>query len=259
MLETIGYDAATAASFAPWDAADASVGRVTRVDRGVLTVLTETGPHRVSVGGALLGLVAQDPARTPCVGDWVVVRSWPDRRETVEHVLPRRTAVPPGYGDLTHAPVLAANVDLVAVVAERDAAGPRPAELSRLLDLAVASGARPIVVLVGADPADPADRAAAVVEAAEARGVEVVPADPERRAGLDRLRALVDGRLTLALIGTSGRVTKALARALVGADEIGSGRRRRGLALLPGGGAVLDLRHPAAPSLDGRTSSGGAR
>ena len=119
MLETIGYDAATAASFAPWDAADASVGRVARVDRGVLTVLTEAGPHRVTLGGTLLGLIAQDPVAAPCVGDWVVVRSWPDKRETVEHVLPRRTALLQGYGDPAHAQVLAANVDLVAVVVDR--------------------------------------------------------------------------------------------------------------------------------------------
>lgn len=46
MLETIGYDAATAASFAPWDTADAAVGRVVRVDKGVASLLTEQGPVR---------------------------------------------------------------------------------------------------------------------------------------------------------------------------------------------------------------------
>lgn len=249
MLETIGYDAATAASFAPWDAADAFVGRVVRVDRGVLTVLTETGPHRVTIGGALLGLVARDPARTPCVGDWVVVRSWPDRRETVEHVLPRRTALVPLYGDAARAPVLAANVDLVAVVVDRESA-PDPTEIGRLLDLAVASGATPLVVLTGAG---------ASPEAAVARGVEVLTVDPAGGAGLARLGDLVDHRRTLALVGASGRVTTPLVRALVGTDVLGARRTRRGLTLLPGGGVVLDLRLPAEPSLGGRTGSGGTR
>lgn len=249
MLETIGYDAATAASFAPWDAADAFVGRVVRVDRGVLTVLTETGPHRVTIGGALLALVAQDPAKTPCVGDWVVVRGWPDRRETVEHVLPRRTALVQEYGDAVPAPVLAANVDLVAVVVDRRAA-PDATETGRLLDLAVASGATPLVVLTGG---------ATSLEAAVARDVEVLTVDPAGGAGLARLGDLVDHRRTLALIGASNRVTAPLVRALVGADVLGARRTRRGLTLLPGGGVVLDLRLPAEPSLGGRTGSGGAR
>ncbi len=249
MLETIGYDAATAASFAPWDAADAFVGRVVRVDRGVLTVLTETGPHRVTIGGALLGLVAHDPAKSPCVGDWVVVRSWPDRRETVEHVLPRRTALVPLYGDAGHTPVLAANVDLVAVVVDRKAA-PDATETGRLLDLAVASGATPLLVLTGAG---------ASPETVVARGVEVLTVDPAGGAGLARLGDLVDHRRTLALVGASGRVTAPLVRALVGADVLGARRTRRGLTLLPGGGVVLDLRLPAEPSLGGRTGSGGAR
>ena len=257
MLETIGYDAATAASFAPWDAADAFVGRVVRVDRGVLTVLTETGPHRVTIGGALLGLVARDPVTIPSVGDWVVVRSWPDRRETVEHVLPRRTALVQGYGDAAHAPVLAANVDLVAVVVDRKAA-PNATETARLLDLAVASGATPLVVLTGAR-VEVAALAADLVGAAVARGAQVLAVDPAGGPGLERLGDLVDHRRTLALVGASTRVTAPLVRALVGADVLGARRTRRGLTLLPGGGVVLDLRLPAEPSSGGRTGSGGAR
>lgn len=259
MLETIGYDAATAASFAPWDAADAFVGRVVRVDRGVLTVLTETGPHRVTIGGALLGLVAQDPAKTPCVGDWVVVRSWPDRRETLEHVLPRRTVLAQGYGDAAHVPVLVANVDLVAVVVDRGAV-PDATETGRLLDLAVASGGTPLVVLAGAGASrETSSLEASTLESAVARDVEVLTVDPAGGAGLARLGDLVDHRRTLVLVGASGRVTAPLVRALVGADVLGARRTRRGLTLLPGGGVVLDLRLPAEPSLGGRTGSGGAR
>lgn len=245
MLETIGYDAATAAAFAPWDAGDTSVGRVVRVDRGVLGVLTEAGPHRVTVGGALLGLVAQDAAWAPCLGDWVVVRSWPDRRETVEHVLPRRTTLVQGYGDPRHQPVLAANVDLFAVVLDRDPAQPRAAELSRLLDLAGGGGARTLVILPGS--AMP-PMAAWLVEAARSRGVDVLPVDVSTGAGLPRLHGLVDGHLTLALVATSGRATAPLARALVGADVLGATRRRRALTPLPGGGAVLDLGRPDQPA-----------
>ncbi len=112
MLETIGYDAAVAASFAPWRAADASVGRVVRVDRGVVAVLTEHGADQVTLGGALLSELAEDVSGTPCAGDWVVVRTWPDGPHTLERVLPRRTVVPgPMAG-----PGRAANVDVVVLL-----------------------------------------------------------------------------------------------------------------------------------------------
>lgn len=253
MLETIGYDAVTAASFAPWDAADASVGRVARVDRGVLTVLTETGPHRVTLSGALLSRIAADPAAAPCLGDWVVVRSWPDRRETVEHVLPRRTCLVPGYGDPAHAPV-AANVDLVAVVVDLSVAAPRPGELRRLLEMAGSSGAAPLVVLAGADPTAAHTGPAGLEHAPP--GAELLHVDVAGGAGLERLRELVDRRRTLVLVGATGAATGPVARALVGADVIGGSRTQRGLAVLPGGGAVLDLRRPPAPSVGGWTRHG---
>src|SRR5690242_15419773 len=98
---------------ARWAAArDATLGRVTRMDAGVLTVLSERGPLRCTYGGQLLGAVAADRVHAPCSGDWCVVREWPDHRLTVERVLPRSTAVTPA----TTGPVLCANADLVAVV-----------------------------------------------------------------------------------------------------------------------------------------------
>jgi ribosome biogenesis GTPase len=243
VLETIGYDAATAASFAPWDAADASAGRVVRVDRGVLTVLTESGPVRVTVGGTLLARIAKDPGETPCVGDWVVVRSWPDNRDTVEHVLPRRSVVRTQAGDPLP---LAANLDVVAVVADPTAPAPT---VGPLLERAATSGARPILVLVG-------DATGQTVHAGD--DIEVVRVDLAGGPGLERLRDLIGGRRTMALLAAPGADTAALARALVGASVIGARHTRHGLTLLPGGGVVLDLRLPPAPSIDGRTSNEGA-
>ena len=65
MLENIGYDP----EMARWAGVpDATVGRVARVDRGLASVLTETGPHRASIGGALLARMATDPTAGPCAG-----------------------------------------------------------------------------------------------------------------------------------------------------------------------------------------------
>ena len=47
---------------------------------GWSSVLTEAGPLRASVGGGLLGRMAQDPTEGPCTGDWCVLREWPDHR-----------------------------------------------------------------------------------------------------------------------------------------------------------------------------------
>src|SRR5205085_2727750 len=81
VLERIGYDAEMAAWVA---SADARLGRVVRVDRGLVSVLTEAGPLRTGVGAALLGRMAQDPLEGPTTGDWCVLRVWPDHRTTLE-------------------------------------------------------------------------------------------------------------------------------------------------------------------------------
>ncbi len=247
MLETIGYDP----EMAGWAAAaDASVGRVVRVDRGVAGVLTEEGPVRASWGANLLAEIAADPEAAPCTGDWCVVRAWPDHRTTLESVLPRRTAVVRATaGEQSHGQVLCANVDYAAVVVSLHPA-PELARLERLLTLAWESGAQPLVLLTKADMVTDADQIAEDVTAA-APGVEVVCTSTVTGVGLPRLRELVDGRHTIALLGSSGHGKSSLTNALVGTDVLatkdirddGRGRHtsvRRELVVLPGGGAVID-------------------
>lgn len=192
-------------------AADAVLGRVTSTCDGLVGVLTQDGPVRSSIGGALLAEMARDPVNAPCAGDWVVVRSWPDHRSTVERVLPRRTAVCcTTTGSLPHRHALCANVDGTVVVL---ASGVRASR--RLLALAGASGT----------------------------AVEALPRDV---AAVARVQALVDGRRTIALLGSSARDTAALVDALVGAPVLtarspGGARVRRQLVALPNGGAVIDM------------------
>jgi ribosome biogenesis GTPase len=247
VLETIGYDP----EMAGWAAAaDASVGRVVRVDRGVASVLTEQGLSRVTYGAALLSQIAADPTETPCTGDWCVVRDWPDNRATLETVLPRRTAVVRATaGEQSHGQLLCANADLVGVVV---ALHPDPvlARVERMMALAWESGAQPVAVLTKADLVPDADLVAQDV-ADLAAGVEVVCTSTVTGAGVDRLRTLLEGRLTMAMIGTSGHGKSSLANALVGAEALptreiradGRGRHttvRRELVALPGGGALID-------------------
>lgn len=247
MLETIGYDP----RMARWAAsADAEVGRVVRVDRGLAEVLTEHGLVRAGYSGELLADVARDPVAAATTGDWVVVRAWPDDKHTLVRVLPRHSVVVrKTAGKQSHGQVLCANADHVAVVV---ALHPEPvlARIERLLSVAWQSGATPLVLLTKADLVPDAEFVAADVAAA-APGVEVVSTSTRTGAGLPRLREIVDGAGTIALLGASGHGKSSLVNALAGAEVLGTrtiradgrGRHtsvRRELVLLPGGGAVID-------------------
>ncbi len=223
MLEAIGYDRELAGFAA---SADSRIGRVMHVERGLATVLTEQGEVRASYGGRLLGWIATNSALTPCPGDWAVLRDWPDRRVTVEKVVPRRTSLVGSIGG--H--VLAANVDLVAIVVSADDA-PCPDRLLPILAMAESSGAMPVLVMTRCD------RVAEV----PTRFVGCAPlvTSAVTGVGIDALRELVEDRRTLALIGAPEQGKATLLRALVG--ELAARRApRRQLHLLPSGGAVID-------------------
>jgi ribosome biogenesis GTPase / thiamine phosphate phosphatase len=247
VLETIGYDP----RMARWAAAaDAEVGRVVRVHRGLADVLTEQGLLRAGYAGELLAGVAKNPVAAPTAGDWVVVRDWPDHRHTVQLVLPRSSAVVrASSGKGSQGQVLCANADHVAAVV---AMHPDPvvARVERLLSLAWESGATPLVVLTKTDLVPDAEFVAEDVATA-APGVEIVLTSTVAGAGIARLRAIVGDRGTLALVGASGHGKSSLVNALVGAQVLGAreirrdgrGRHtsvRRELVPLPGGGAVID-------------------
>ena len=189
---------------------------------------------------------------TPCVGDWVAARTWPDGRVTAEAVLPRRTAfvraaVTPGT---SHGQVLATNVDL-AVVVEGLHPEPDLGRIERFLALAWESGATPLVVLTKADLVPDADAAA---RRRRGRGARRRRADGQldhrRRAWTRSASTSLPGR-TLALLGPSGAGKSTLTNALSG-DAVmftralradGKGRHttvHRELVVLPGGGLVVD-------------------
>jgi ribosome biogenesis GTPase len=250
-LTRLGWDEAFASSFHRFDRSDSSPGRVLRADRGVCTVLGPEGVVRASLAGAVMMSAANDPARLPCTGDWVVLRRWPDRRTTVECVLPRRTTlIRRTAGKDSSGQVLAANMDTVAVV-EPMHPEPVDARIERLLALAWESGAKPVVVLTKSDTAaDPGAIARQIGELAP--GVPVLPVSATRGDGLEPLRELVRPGRTCALLGRSGAGKSTLVNELAGASVMpvqptrradGKGRHTtayRNLVLVPGGGAILD-------------------
>jgi ribosome biogenesis GTPase / thiamine phosphate phosphatase len=225
-------------------------GRLARVDKGLSTVLTEDGPVRASSSGAVLAAIATDSQATPCTGDWVALRRWPDDRITVEAVAPRSTAIVRAeVGGSSRGQVLASNIDVVAVVVGLHPE-PNIGRIERFLALAWESGARPVVVLTKADLVVDADSVAEDVATA-ASGADVLVCSATTGDGLEAVRTLLDGNATMALLGTSGAGKSSLVNALAGVElldvqairEDGKGRHtsvRRELILLPGGGVVID-------------------
>src|SRR5690606_33948921 len=94
-LASLGWDTALAATYTEYApaSADHRPGRVAHAATGVCTVLTADGVARASLAGSVLAAAAADHRALPCPGDGVVLRRWPDRKVTVEAVLPRRGTV----------------------------------------------------------------------------------------------------------------------------------------------------------------------
>jgi ribosome biogenesis GTPase len=253
-LSQLGWDETLASAYRTFDRPDAFPARVLRADRGICTVLTDNeqiGPIRASLGGGVLVAGSHDPAGLPCAGDWVVVRRWPDRRVTVECVLPRRTAlIRRTAGKDASGQVLAANMTTVAVV-EPMHPEPVDARVERLLALAWESGADPVVLLTKCDTSS-APEAIARQIARLAPGIPVIAVSVWSGQGLDQVRAYAGPGRTLALLGRSGAGKSTLVNALAGTTVMpvqqirgadGKGRHTtayRNLVLLPHGGAVLD-------------------
>jgi ribosome small subunit-dependent GTPase A len=217
--------------------------RVSRVDRGRLSVLTADGESRVHPGAALYD---ESGLSGPAVGDWVAVRG-----ELAVAVLPRTSAfVRTVAGRTSAAQVVAANLDTVLVVDSLSGEA-RLRRVERYLAVAWSSGATPVVVLTKADLCE--DVAAVVEQVREdALGVEVLAVSSVTGDGVDAVRALLPPGRTGAMVGPSGVGKSSLVNALSGetiADtgEIreGDGRGRhtttaRELHLLPGGGLLVD-------------------
>jgi len=216
--------------------------RVTRVDRGQLSVLTADGNRCVTPGTSVYGA---DGALRPAVGDWVALRG-----ERAVALLPRTSAFTRTVAGGTSAlQVIAANIDVVLVV-DALVGDTRLRRVERYLAVAWSSGATPVVVLTKADLC--ADVPATVEEVAEAAlGVEVLPVSSVTGDGVQAVRGRLGPGRTAAMVGPSGVGKSSLANALAGRPVAGTreirddGRGRHTttagqLHLLPGGGLLVD-------------------
>ncbi len=249
-LTPFGWSGDVSTAFATHVEAGLEPARVVAEDRGSYVVQTGGGERRASVTGRFRFEAGDDPAAYPAVGDWVAVESRVDGA-SVHALLPRRTSV------LRHAPglrsvaqVVAANVDIVFVVASLNH-DLNLRRLERYIAFAWESGAAPVVVLSKADLSDDLDGTIAEVETV-AVGVPIITVSAVDGRGIDELRARIRPGTTVAFVGSSGVGKSTLVNTLAGDDlaevreiraDDGRGRHtttRRQLHLMPDGGLILD-------------------
>lgn len=219
--------------------------------RGAYDVVTADGETRARLPGRVRH-EAGSAADLPAVGDWVALDGSGGGDPMILAVLPRRAkfsrlvAHDPG-ADATREQVVAANVDVVFIVASLPDLHPRPIE--RYLTLAWESGARPVILLTKADLVS--DRDAAVAPLADLGDVPVHLVSVRTGEGLDAVRSYLAPGVTTALLGPSGAGKSTLVNTLAGEELLatgavsgdGSGRHtttRRELIVLPEGGIVVD-------------------
>lgn len=249
-LDALGWDERAESLFAPHAAAGLEPARVLVEHRGQYVVDAGEGEIAAVVSGRLRH-GTRSAEEFPAVGDWVAVSTGAGSDAVIHAVLPRASRFArPSRGDIPGAQVVAANVDIVLVVAALD----RDFNLRRLeryLALAWSSGARPVVVLNKADVAADLRRQAAAVESV-APGVPILPVSARTGAGMDALRALLRPGETVALLGSSGVGKSTLVNTLLGwqrqaTNDVRADDQRgrhtttvRELIQLPGGGLLID-------------------
>jgi ribosome biogenesis GTPase len=189
----------------------------------------------------------------PGTGDFVTIRADEenDGEYLISAIASRRTALTRrAPGRIPEPQILAANVDDVFVMQGMD----RPVNfprLERLLVIAWASGAEPVVLLTKSDQIDDPDAAVKAIQAI-APGVQCLAISTHTGRNIEAVQERIYGTRTVALIGLSGIGKSTLVNTLSGGEvqriaKVRAVDRRgrhttvtRDLIPLPGGGIVID-------------------
>jgi ribosome biogenesis GTPase len=242
-LVELGWDDGWAQALAESPDPSLLPGRVSRIDRGVFTVLTADGSKRVGM----------DRDQPVAVGDWVTIAGEvaATGHSRLASVLPRRCTFRRAKEASSVEQVVAANIDTVLVTDAVDGFL-TTRHLERYLALAWQSGVVPVVVITKADlkSAEVVGEHLASVRTV-ALDVAVLVISAATGEGIDQLAPyLVPGR-TVTLLGLSGAGKSTLVNLLAGQQLLdtglvsadGHGRHtttHRQLVVLPSGGVLID-------------------
>ncbi|MFO0648379.1 MAG: ribosome small subunit-dependent GTPase A [Polyangiales bacterium] len=188
-------------------------GRVVGESKGEYRVWAGGREYAAECVGRFLAR-ASGRGELPAVGDWVTLEATDHNRARVRALLPRSTKFSRrAAGNRDDEQVVAANVDVAFITAGLDGDF-NLRRLERYLAVAWESGATPVVLLTKCDLVD--DVGARVEEARRVAGrAEVIATSAVRGDGLDRVRALLAPRVTVAFMGSSGVGKSTVANALL--------------------------------------------
>jgi len=250
-LEALGWNERLSSAFEVHAVAGLVPARVSLEHTHIYRVIAEAGEMLARVSGRLRHL-AETRAEFPAVGDWVAIDPPGDDGDArIRAILPRSSRFSRrAAGDRTEEQVVAANIDVIFLVAGLDGDF-NPRRIERYLTVAWDSGATPVIVLNKSDLVDDPEAAADAVRDI-APGVDVHGITCTDPATLVALRTYLGEGRTGALLGSSGVGKSTIVNRLVGYDllatrdvRISDSRGRhtstsRQLVQLPGHGVLID-------------------
>jgi len=259
-LAALGWQEADQAAWGSAERNGTMPARVVGLHRNhIVDLLTAKG----ELSGRPAGRMLQDRSQAtamPAVGDWTA--ALPDG--TIQEILPRRTVLARrSAADRDRIQILATNIDKAIVISslnrEHD-----PVRLERMVRLAEASGATPVIALSKSDLNDDSLELGHRVERTFP-GIEVFVISSRTGEGVDSLeRSLAPGE-TIVMLGRSGVGKSTLANKLLGWERQKTAEIRetddrgrhattsRELFALPDGALLIDtpgLRAPGSIEAD---------
>lgn len=251
-LSQLGWNPSRAAQFAPYAGKGFVPARVAVEDKHYYRIWTAEAELLAQITGKLTHETRSQVAQLPKVGDWVAAKVFPGEEKAMIHaVLPRTTQIiRKQSGRDTAAQILATNLETIFLVMAADISY-NAARLERMLVMAHASGARPVIALNKIDLCE--DQKALVAEAQSiAKDVAVFPVSAATGRGMKKLAAEIKPGDTVAFIGTSGVGKSSLINWMFGEElmptievreQDAKGRHTttwREMLFLPKGGVVID-------------------
>ena len=232
---------------------DASIARVTAVDRGRYLIRDEHGETPAELTGKFL-YTTGSATDLPCVGDWVCARYLDSRSHAIIHrVLPRRSFLRrKAAGKDIEFQMIAANID-VAFVIQSCQFDFNVRRLERYLVIVREGHIEPVLILTKTDLVS-TEKLDELIDRIRGAGIDakIVALSNVTGAGIDRVRELVLPGKTCCLLGSSGVGKTTLINRLAGGSGLetrevshtGEGRHtttRRQLIVLEHGGLLIDM------------------
>jgi ribosome biogenesis GTPase / thiamine phosphate phosphatase len=254
-LLQLGWDSEWEQKYAQFLTKGYSVGRVFLEYTHQYKVYTTNGEMHAEVSGRIRGKAEGRLGRRdefPAVGDWVLLREYPDEGKAIIHgILTRNSKLSRKVaGKGTFEQIIAANLDTIFILSSLNNEF-NLRRIERFLVLGWESGAQPVIVLTKADLCTDIPAKVADVESI-AMGVPVHVISSVQEQGLDLLDPYLKIGRTIGLLGSSGVGKSTLINYLLGenvqrVNEIRKGDDRgkhttthRELVVLPNGGLLID-------------------